>query len=292
MKRFVAILVLVATWGLDGSAMARELSEVPSTLRDQVWCNQYDACIAFGRRDMSWSTIDPPSCPIKRIVESKPRTYEIASECGKTRTEEFTLAAPNKLVQKYWEKHPTGHAAYMAYEGHKASVGTVKLPDEFIGTWCRVDLPTCNDPLVIKSNVVETTYDGGDPSGCRLSRWMEIGSSVRVELACEGEGSRWSLIEKWRLEDGRLVIRSERMTSTSYVPREKFPNLNRLLFGRKLPNLSDSRCRAQETVILCTIGRWREVRDEDEVRTVGVGGGPGVLGGDGECRSTTRSDDR
>lgn len=118
------------------------------------------------------------------------------------------------------------------------NVGTVKLPNEFIGTWCNVDSPKCNDPLIppslqwdliIRPNVIEMTLTGPDPSKIHPRRWTRVGSSVRVEMACEDEeGTRWSLTESWTLEGGRLVIRFKQFPPVTFVRREKFPSLNRL----------------------------------------------------------------
>jgi hypothetical protein len=118
------------------------------------------------------------------------------------------------------------------------NVGTIKLPDKFIGTWCNVDDSTCNDPLIppsrrwnriIRPNVIEWTTNGADPSSYHLHRWTRVGSSVRVEIACEDEkGTRWSLTESWTLEGGRLMIRFKEFPPMTFVPREKFPSLNRL----------------------------------------------------------------
>jgi hypothetical protein len=118
------------------------------------------------------------------------------------------------------------------------NVGTIKLPDKFIGTWCIVDNPNCNDPLIppsrrwnriIRPNVIEVTVDGADPSSLHLRRWTRVGSSVHVEMTCEDEeGTRWSLTESWTLEGGRLMIRFKQFPPMTFVPREKFPKLNRL----------------------------------------------------------------
>jgi hypothetical protein len=118
------------------------------------------------------------------------------------------------------------------------NVGTIKLPDKFIGTWCNVNDSTCNDPLIppsrrwnriIRPNVIEWTANGADPSSYHLHRWTRVGSSVRVEIACEDEqGKRWSLTESWTLEGGRLIIRLMELPPETFVRREKFPSLNRL----------------------------------------------------------------
>jgi hypothetical protein len=118
------------------------------------------------------------------------------------------------------------------------NVGTIKLPDKFIGTWCNVDDSTCNDPLIppsrrwnriIKPNVIEWTTNGADPSSYHVHRWTRVGSSVRVEMACEDEkGTRWSLTESWTLDGGRLIIRLKQFPPVTFVRREKFPSLNRL----------------------------------------------------------------
>jgi hypothetical protein len=102
------------------------------------------------------------------------------------------------------------------------NVGIIKLPDKFIGTWCIVDNPNCNSPLIIRPNVIETTLVGSDRSKLHLRRWMRIGSSVRVEMACEDEeGTRWSLTESWTLEGGRLMIRFKQFPPVTFVRMRK-----------------------------------------------------------------------
>jgi hypothetical protein len=119
-----------------------------------------------------------------------------------------------------------------------SNVGTVKLPNEFIGTWCNVDSPHCNDPLIppsrrwdliIRPSEIEMILGGSDPSRIHPRRWTRVGTSVHVEMACEDEeGTQWSLTESWTLKGGRLMIRFKQFPLMTFVPREKFPTLNRL----------------------------------------------------------------